>query len=161
MKTAVQLRPIAARDLPRCDLLWGEPRRIVAGELGPIALFGSGELVAYRLRRLRRQRLYVFRTLDVEDRLAAHVPGVRPRVQLLLSLNSAGRVRLAQGLFSYLLKTMRDPSAIPDDFYLRVGVALGGRLPRRKIMLSLLHPECTHKLTPRLDRRSTLDWIRT
>jgi len=115
MKTAVQLRPIAARDLPRCDLFWGVRRRTVVGELGPIALFGSGELVVYRLRRLRRQRLYVFRTLDVEDRLAAAVPGVRPGVGLLLSLNSAGRVRLAQGLFSYLAKTSRNPGALPDD----------------------------------------------
>jgi hypothetical protein len=150
MKTAVQLRPIAARDLPRCDLLWGAPVRTVAGELGPIALFGSGAIVAYRLRRLRRRRLYVFRTLHVDDRLAADVPGVRPRVQLLLSLNSASRVRLAQKLFSYLVNTRRDPSSIPDDFYLRVGVALGGRLPPRKIMLSLLHPECRHEPSPSL-----------
>jgi hypothetical protein len=140
MNTAVQLRPIADRDRPRCDLVYGEPQELVDGELGRIALFGSGELVAYRLRRRRQQRIFVFRTLAASDPLAAAVPGVRPRVQLLLTLHSAGRVRLARRLFAYLAKTGREPSALPDTFYLRVGVALAGRLPARRILPSLLSP---------------------
>jgi hypothetical protein len=138
MNTAVQLRPIGARALPRSDLVCGEPHAIIAGKLGPIALFCPGELVAYRLGRPHKRRLYVFRTLGVTDRLAASVPGVRPGVRLLLALRSAGRVKLAQRLFSYLAKAGRDPNRLPDVFYLRVGVALGGRLPPHKILLSLL-----------------------
>jgi hypothetical protein len=141
MNTAVQLRPIADRDRPRCDLVYGEPRELVVGELGRIALFGPGELVAYRLQHRRRARLYVFRTLTVDDPLAAAVPGVRPRVQLLLEQRSAGRVRLARGLFSYLLRNKRDPSDLPDAFYVRVSAALGGHLPAHRILFSLLHRE--------------------
>jgi hypothetical protein len=143
MNTAVQLRPIGAADLPRCDLLHGAPLEILAGELGPVALFAPGDLVAYRLRCRRRTRLYVFRTLDTGDRYAATVPGVRPRVQLLFELRSAGRVRLARGLFAYLTRTGREPSLLSDAFYLRVGVVLAGRLPAHKIAVSLLHREPT------------------
>ena len=99
MNTAVQLRTIAAFDLPRCDLVYGSPLRFLAGDRGPVALLAPGELVAYRLSGRRLTRLFVFRTLDIDDRLAAFVPGVRPRVRLLIAVRSAKRVRLARGLF--------------------------------------------------------------
>jgi hypothetical protein len=137
MNTAVQLRPIAAADLSRCDLLHGAPIEILAGDLGPVALFAPDALVAYPLRSLRRIRLYVFRTLDTGD-LAATVPGVRPRVHLLLELRSATRVRLAQKLFAYLARAGREPADLGDVFYLRVGAVLAGRLPAHKVLLSLL-----------------------
>jgi hypothetical protein len=66
------------------------------------------------------------------------VPGVRPRVQLLLELHTPGRIRRGRGLFGYLARTNHDPSALPDAFYLRVSAILGGRLPAHKILLSLL-----------------------
>jgi excisionase family DNA binding protein len=81
------------------------------------------------------------RTVDVDDRLAAYVPGVRPRVQLLLELHSAGRIRRGRGFFGYLARTNRDPSTLPDALYL-VGAALGGRPPAPKILLSLLSAPC-------------------
>ncbi len=138
MNTAVQLRPMTAIDLPRCELVYGEPHEIHAGRLGPIALFAAGQLVAYRLGSRRRTRLFVFRALNVDDPLAVAVPGVRPRVQLLLELRSAGRVRLAQDLFAYLRRTGREPDRVPDAFFLRTGLALSGRLARHKILPSLL-----------------------
>ena len=141
MNTAVQLRPIAARDLPRCEIIHGTPREIVSGALGPVAIFPPGELVAYMVRSRRQARLFVFRTLVVDDRLAAALPGVRPHVQLLLDTRSVGRSRLVRRLFAYLVKNSRDPVELPDAFYLRVGVALAGRLPRHKILLSMLPPQ--------------------
>jgi hypothetical protein len=141
MKTAVQLRHPAGKDVPRSELLSGTPAAVVAGALGPIALFKPGELVAYRIRYWRRTRVFVFRTLDVHDRLAASVPGVQPEVQLLLDLHSAGRARLVRGLFAYLARKHREPSGLPDAFYVRVGAALAGRLPPHKILLSLLPPQ--------------------
>lgn len=66
------------------------------------------------------------------------MPGVRPRVQLLMELRTAGRIRLVRSLFAYLIRTGRDPSALPDLFYTRVGVMLGGRLPVHKVLLQLL-----------------------
>jgi hypothetical protein len=140
---------MGALDRPRCDLVYGEPHEVVDGELGRIALFGPGELVAYRLQHRRHSRLFVFRTLDVADRLAARVPGVQPCVQLLLELRSTGRVRLARKLFAYLAKTGPNPSGLSDAFYARVGAAAGGRFPHHKILLSLLERELLPGPRPR------------
>jgi hypothetical protein len=141
MKTALQLRD-GHDDAPRCELLGGDPLKVIEGRLGLIVVFGPGEIVAYVLHGQRQRRLFVFRTLDVDDAFAASVPGVRPHVQLLLALTSAGRVRLVRGLFSHLVKTGRAPSNLPDDFYVRVSALLSGRLPGHKILRSLLrdHP---------------------
>jgi hypothetical protein len=136
MNTAVQLRQPGG-GTPRSELVYGKPHALVAGKLGGVALFLPDELVAYRIRYRRQTRLFVFKTLEVDDRLAARVPGVSPRVQLLFDVGTSGRVRLVRGLFAYLAKG-RDPSTLPDSFYVRVGVALGGRLPAHKILPSLL-----------------------
>jgi hypothetical protein len=134
--TAVQLRQ--AGDVLRSDLLYGTPRVMVTGALGPVALFFAGELVAYRIRHHRRTRLFVFRTLEVDDRLAARLPGVHPRVRLLVDVQTAARTRLVGRLLAYLVQSGCDPGGLPDGFYVRVGVALAGRLPKHKIVLSLL-----------------------
>jgi hypothetical protein len=139
MNTAVQLRR-GLDEGPRSEILYGAPHQTVAGRLGPIALFAPGELVAFRIGQHRRTRLFVFRTLAVDDRLAATVPGVHPRVQLLFDVRTLGRTRLVRGLFGYLARTGRDPGDLSDDFYVRVGVVLGGRLPPHKVLVSLLSP---------------------
>jgi hypothetical protein len=141
MKTAVQLRTLGGDDWPRAELLFGTPCDVGEGPLGPVARFESGQVVAYQIRSRRRRRLFVFRTLEVDDAFAVAVPGVRPRVQLLMELRTAGRIRLARSLFAYLVRTGRDPSALPDTFYTRVGAMFGGRLPGHKILLSLLPTE--------------------
>lgn len=138
MRTGVQLRLAAGDGLPRSELLAGVPCEVVSGAMGPVALFRPGEIVAYLLRGRRRGRLFVFRTLDVDDRLAASVPGVRPRVQLLLELHTAGRIRRGRDLFAYLGRTGRDPSGLADPLYVRVSAVLGGRLPAHTILVSLL-----------------------
>jgi hypothetical protein len=139
MNTAVQLRA-SAGDGPRSELLHGTPRELVSGSLGPVALFAPGEIVAYLLRTRRGPHLYVFRTLQVHDRLAASVPGVRPQVQLLIDVTTARRIRFARGVFSYVLKGSRQPSSVTDAFYLRVSAALAGRIPTQGILRSLLPP---------------------
>jgi hypothetical protein len=116
------------------ELVYGSPVEVAEGPLGPVAVFGVDALVAYRLRSGRRDRLYLFRTLAVDDPMAALVPGVRPRVRLL----AAGRVRLARRLFAHLLKRAVEPESVADGTYLRIGVALAGRLPPHKILVSLL-----------------------
>jgi hypothetical protein len=138
MKTAVQLRTLEGDERPRAELLFGTPCDLGEGKLGPIARFQSGQVVAYQVRSRRRRRLYVFRTLEVDDAFAVAVPGVRPRVQLLVELRTAGRIRLVRSLFAYLTRTGWDPSGLPDTFYTRVGALLGGRLPGHKILPLLL-----------------------
>jgi hypothetical protein len=137
MKTAVQLRTAAGDERPRSELLVGTPRDLGEGRLGPVARFESGQVVAYQIRGRRRQRLFVFRTLDVDDPFAVAVPGVRPRVRLLMELRTAGRIRLVRSLFAYLAREGWEPSALPDTFYVRVAAVLGGRLPGHKVLPSL------------------------
>jgi hypothetical protein len=45
---------------------------------------------------------------------------------------------LTQRLLAYLSRIGRDASLLSDGFYLRVGAALGGRLSKRQVVLSLL-----------------------
>ena len=138
MKTAVQVRHPSAGRQPRAEVVWGRPCAVDVGTLGPVAVFRSGEIVAYLLRARRGLRLFVFRTLAVDDRLAAALPGVRPRVRLLFQLRTPGRIRGARGLFAYLARTGRDPSALADDFYVRAGMVLGGRLTQQTSLLGAL-----------------------
>jgi hypothetical protein len=137
MNTQVQLRSSGS---PTAQLLHGDPREVRAGLLGPIALFGAGALVAYQVRSRRRCALFIFRTLNVDDRLAASIPGVHPRVQLLLDLHASKPIRRVRGLFAYLRRNGRNPSQLPDDFFLRAGVALSGPLPAQRILYALLPP---------------------
>jgi hypothetical protein len=139
MNTVVQLRT-AQGDKPRSELVYGTPRRLVPGKLGPVAVFTPRALVAYRIRYHRRTRLFVFRTLDVDDRLAASVPGVRPHVQLLFEVRTAGRANRMRRLFAYVAKSGGDPDGLSDGLYVRVGVVLAGRLQAYEVLLSLLPP---------------------
>ncbi len=143
MNTAVQLRPPRPEEpeTPLSEIVHGTPDAVREGRLGPIALFPGGALVAYLLRCRRSHSLYVFRTLDTDDRLAARLPGVVPGVRLLVSVRSKGRARLVQRLFAYLARHGPDPAVLPDRFWFRLGAVLGGRLPRHKILLSLLSRE--------------------
>lgn len=138
MKTAVQLLRQAGKDRPKSELVCGTPSSIVTGRHGPVALFDPGQLVGYRIGCRRQARLFVFRTLEVDDRLAAAIPGVRPRVQLLFEVQTPGRARLVRGMFMYLAKKRSDPARLPDGFYVRIGLALAGRLQAHKILPSLL-----------------------
>ena len=160
MKTAVQVRTLAGEERPRAEILFGTPSDLNEGILGPVARFESGQIVAYQIRSRRRRRLFVFRTLEVDDAFAVAVPGVRPRVQLLMQLHTAGRIRLARSLFAYLVRTGREPSALPDIFYVRVGNILAGRLPAHKVLLSLLPPlgaQSRQRCTPALEDSTAIE----
>jgi hypothetical protein len=136
MSTAVQLR--RSPDGIGSQLAYGAPYARVVRTLGQVALFGPGRLVAVHIRYGRRTRLFVFRTLETDDRLGARLPGVSPRVQLLMQVRTAGRARLVRAMFACLVERGCNPSGLPDAFYLRVGVVLAGRLPTHKLLLSLL-----------------------
>jgi len=124
MKTAVQLR--SGGDV-QCELVCGEPVSVASGARGPVALFAPDEVVAYLVRTAARRTLFVFRTLVVDDTWAASVPGVLPRVRLLVHVCSAKRVRAVGRLFGYLARKTLAPSALSDAFYARVSHLVGGR----------------------------------
>jgi hypothetical protein len=138
MKTVVQLRSDPALT---CELAHGSPDGFVQGERGPIAIVGPDRILAYVIRASASPTLFVFRTLTVDDRLAASVPGVFPRVRLLIHVRSAGRVRAARRLFAYLVKRGIEPSLLPDAFFVRMNVALAGRCVNQTRLRVLLRRE--------------------
>jgi hypothetical protein len=135
--TAVQLR----ESQPACELVYGAPVGWAARPRGPVAFFGPGALVAYAIQSSARRRLFLFRTLLVDDRLAACVPGVHPHVQLLLDVSSADRIGRVKRLFTFLERHGWCPTELSDAFYCRVGCVLGGRLRAHKTLVSLLRQE--------------------
>jgi hypothetical protein len=141
MRTAVQLRSGSGREVPKAELIAGDPCTVVDGRLGQIALFDSGEIVAYRISYRRRTRTFMFRTLDVDDRLAASVPGVKPRVELLLHVHSATRAALVRGVSQYLAPKADNYPQLPDAFYLRAAAVLGVHLSATRVLRSLVESQ--------------------
>ena len=128
-------------DAPVAEVVCCRPAQVHPGDLGPVALFDAGELVAYRLCSRRKRRFYVFRTLVVADRLAPMLPGVHPGVALLLGLRTLGRERLTVRLFDAIRGEGLEPGSLSDTFYVRVGGVLAGRVPPLRVLLTLLQRE--------------------
>jgi hypothetical protein len=135
--TAVQIRPAPS---PRCELVHGDPIALRAGQLGPVALFVPGEIVAYVLHASRPSRLFVFRTLGRSPHVVAltALPGVYPHVHLLLALDSLRVLRRGRRFFALLRRRGTSPSRLPDAFYLRLDRALRARAPLPPLAAALL-----------------------
>jgi hypothetical protein len=134
--TAVQIRPATS---PRCELLRGDPSTLIAGQLGPVALFPPGAIVAYVLHTARPTRLFLFRTLGSAPHAARTVlPGVYPHVHLLLTLDSPRVIRRCRRFFALLRRRGTPPSRLPDAFYLRLDGALRARAPLPPLAAALL-----------------------
>jgi hypothetical protein len=145
MNTLVQLRATATLC---CEVAHGERLATLDGDLGPIAVFGPERVVGYHVRTARSARLFVFRTLVVDDRLAASVPGVRPRVSLLIAVQSAGKVRRARALVRYLARQGGSASDLSDSFYVRAGQVLAGHARWDSYLRVLVRRECMPEITP-------------
>ncbi len=141
--TAVQLL-----DHPRCELLHGRPQVTVVGRRGDVALFEPGELVAYAVRAQRPPRLFVFRTAPAAPEGAA-VPGVYPRVRLLLSLDHGRVLRRARRAFLLLERAGLSPTALPDRFYLRLDAVLRSRAPLTRLLRALTFRYMHDPLAPK------------
>jgi hypothetical protein len=135
--TVVQLR----ERRPSARLLYGAPDAVTDGATGPLAIFGVGALVGYCVESSYRRSLFLFRTLVVDDPLAARVIGVRPRVQLLLELHTAEGIRRTGRLLAYLLASGWSPDHLSDAFWGRASTALRGRMPPQASLVSLLRLE--------------------
>jgi hypothetical protein len=136
--TAVQICPDTAT-CPRCELVHGDAVALHVGQLGPVALFAPGEIVAYVLHAARPSRLFVFRTLGSSPHLAPTVlPGVYPHVHLLLALDSLRVIRRGRRFFALLKRRATPPSRLPDAFYLRLDRTLRARAPLPRLAATLL-----------------------
>jgi hypothetical protein len=154
VRTAVQLR---SEPFVQCELTCGKPHAVTPGALGRVALFAADEVVGYLVRTPAGRRLFVFRTLAVDDKHAAAVPGVHPRVRLLVHVRTAMRVRAMNRLFGHLAKRGLCPSRLSDAFYVRVSHVLGGRTEQTRLRALLrreLAPEAEGASLAALERRS-------
>jgi len=138
LATRVQLRSDPATV---CRLLYGTPEAMGSGIHGPIAFFPPDSLVAYHLEFDRKERVFVFRTLEGRAPDTSEVPGVFPAVNLLMEVRSRGRVDLVRRLFAYLALTGRQPEALSEGFFVRANTLLAGQLPRRRVLEALLQRE--------------------
>jgi hypothetical protein len=136
-RTIVQLR----ERRPSARLVYGTPEAMADGATGPLATFAPGALVGYRIESSYRHSLFLFRSLLVDDPLAAAVLGVRPRVQLLLELHTRESIRRAGRLLGHLLASGWSPDHLSDAFWGRVSSALRGRMPAQASLVSLLRFE--------------------
>lgn len=107
---------------------------------GAVALVPPGEIVVYSFR-AKKPRTFAFRTLASPDIVTSTVVGVSPGVRLLVHAQSAGRLRRLEELLGYLQRLGLAPSSLSDLFYLRLHAVLSGRLPRGKLLGSLLADE--------------------
>jgi hypothetical protein len=140
--TAVQLQ-----ESPRCELVAGDPLATPVGRRGPVALFAPGELVAYAVHGGLRPRLFLFRTRARDGAAATAVPGVHPRVELLLALESARVLRRTRRFFSVLRRQNRPASSLPDSFYVRLDRILRARGPLVPLTQALLASVRIHSHT--------------
>lgn len=104
---------------------------------GRVVTIAPGEIVFYALQ-ARRERCFVFRTLRTTELCASSVPGVSPPVRLLLQTSTRGRLLKLEALLGHLARIGRSPSSLSDAFYLRLHALLDGRLPRTKVLRTLL-----------------------
>lgn len=114
---------------------------VQVGNLGPITLFDANRIVAYQIASRQRTSVFVFRTLSVDDRMAASVPGVYPRVRLLIHALGAGAASQVTRLFAHIVKRGCDASSLPDVFYHRVSHAVSRRRPTQAPLRALLRAE--------------------
>ena len=143
LHTAVQIRAT-----PRCELLHGQPGTLLAGQLGPVALFVPGEIVAYAIH-APQPRVFLFRTSH-NPVAGAVLPGVYPRVHLLLALESARVARRCRRFFAVLRREGLHPSRLADAFYLRLDRVLRARAPLPRLVVALLASQCVHTNTDTL-----------
>jgi hypothetical protein len=108
--------------------------------VGHVVMIPADEVVFYALQ-ARHLRCFVFRTLRAPEPFSSTVPAVSHPVRLLLHTSTRGRLQKLEALLGYLKRVGRSPSSLSDAFYLRLHALLAGRLPRPKVLRSLLDSE--------------------
>ncbi len=134
-------------------LLYGTVSATRAHAKGYVVLLPAEQICLYSLR-ATRLRTFVFRTLRTDEALSTRVPGVAPPVRLLVQTETRGRQRKLWGLFVYLKAQAVPPSSLSDGFYSRIHALLAGRLPKAKVLRSLLAQERGLAVCPPIVARS-------
>ena len=136
---AVQLRGLA----DRLSGLLLEPQRprCVERSGSLFALIPGGVFVAYALiQRGQPRAAYVFRSpLECSvQRASETVIGVAGQVDVLVHVRSSGPIRRLETVFMHLHRRSFDPSRLSDEFFLRCGQVLGGRVLSVRAIVSRL-----------------------
>jgi hypothetical protein len=135
--TAVRLRDepgLVAR------VIHGEPVRTIANR---VAVFSPGQLVGYMIASSEHTHTFVFRTPHRTDDRGAKLPGVEPRVALLVDARGARAASRLRNMFGYFRRRRIDPERLSPEFWVRVDALLAGRLRQDSLgrLASLLRHE--------------------
>jgi hypothetical protein len=135
--TAVRLRDepgLVAR------VVHGDPVRSVANR---VAVFNPGQLVGYMIASSEHTHTFVFRTLHGSDHRGAKIPGVEPRVALLVDVRGARAASRLRNMFGYFRRHRIAGDRLSAEFWVRVDALLACRLRpgSRGQLLSLLRHE--------------------
>jgi len=150
MKTFVrEFNARVPRAEPRAKVEVGVPIARVGAGHDVTIVFGPGTVVAYRLRLQLREQLFVFRTLQQPEPLGTRVPGVRPRVRLLMLVHNERRIQRALSLMRALRVRAHKLERLSDEVFLRANHVLGRRAPIASIADSLLRVEVWRWIWPR------------
>lgn len=118
-------------------LLHGLVSRTTRDPRGTIHWVLPGEIVLYSVRG-QQPRTFVFRTANAAANLLSSVPGVAPRVTLLVQTTTANRQALLQLYFRNLLRQGRNPTLLADRLYAKLNIVLSRRTASRDALDALL-----------------------
>jgi hypothetical protein len=122
MITAVQERIRGDRATAR--VVYGDPTSRKRGKHGPVCLFASDVLVAYRVTAGSAVRGFVFRTLrDGHEPLSSRLAGVTPSVRLLMMLRGRRQLERAIELLRHVEQQAAAPAMV-DAPLVRIGPSL-------------------------------------
>jgi hypothetical protein len=107
----------------------------------PVASFEPSRLVLYMLETLRRPRVFALRTLPGAAPKGAILPGVSRAVDLLFATRTRSAAARVRNMLLYFQRRQIEPSKLSEDFWLRLGVLLNGRLRSGPHLPSLLATE--------------------
>lgn len=125
-RTAVQLRSDPNFN---AKLLHGKPLH----RIGQVVVFGPGQLVVYMIEGFRHTITYVFKTLPHATANAAKLPGVTPRVSLLLEARGSLSVSRIRNLLRYLERRKASPDDLSEAFWIRLDAVLSGQIRRAPV----------------------------
>jgi hypothetical protein len=106
-----------------------------------IASVEPGRIVLYMVETPRRPRVFAFRTLPGDSAAGATVPGVSRAVDLFFATRTRAAASRVRNMLIYFQRRCIGPDTLSEDFWLKLGVLLDGRLRRGPHLASLLAAE--------------------
>src|SRR5688572_10411989 len=137
--TGVLVTSLASPSRPR-TVTWlhhAAVSRVTPDPRGAVHWVPPGQIALYTVRG-HKTRTFVFRTAAQRATLLSSVPGVSPRVTLLVQTTTLARQALLLGFFRSLIVAGRSPTSLDDLLFAKLNVLLSRRAPTREALDGLL-----------------------